>query len=453
MTALDQMSGAKLDVAVVVRALTEGDEATRRTALWIAARHPEYGPELAGIYRKRLKNVASNESELLTGQLASLASSPAIQELLTERLTGKSVEVPPAVRCLRAMGSSRVKVAPNSWLVSIANVLKAEEPELTREGLAALRALPPSKSPPKVLIESLRALGRNPKQPDAVRLGALAAIPGGPGSVEDGLFSFLLERIGKERPGAERAAAAEVLARAALTPDQLAKLARTLPSASPLEITRLVESFARSKDEKAGLALVAGLNAPAVRSTIRAETVRPVLEKFPATVRTEASKLYAALDADRAGERAKLEAIFAETKGGDVRRGHVVFNSQKAACITCHQMGYLGGKVGPDLTRIGGIRAERDLLEAIAFPNASFVRSYEPVKVTTLDGRVFQGILKVDAPDEVVLAINATEEVRIARADIEELTPGTVSVMPSGLDQQLTRQELADLIAFLKASK
>jgi cytochrome c1 len=43
--------------------------------------------------------------------------------------------------------------------------------------------------------------------------------------------------------------------------------------------------------------------------------------------------------------------------------------------------------------------------------------------------------------------------VRVARADIEEMRPGTVSVMPAGLDQQLTRQELADLVAFLKACR
>jgi putative heme-binding domain-containing protein len=116
-------------------------------------------------------------------------------------------------------------------------------------------------------------------------------------------------------------------------------------------------------------------------------------------------------------------------------------------------MGYLGGKVGPDLTRIGGVRTERDLLEAVVFPSASFVRSYEPVKATTLDGRAFQGVLKADTPDELVLTTSATEEVRVARKDVDEVTPGTVSVMPSGLDQQLTKQELADLIAFLKASK
>jgi putative heme-binding domain-containing protein len=60
--------------------------------------------------------------------------------------------------------------------------------------------------------------------------------------------------------------------------------------------------------------------------------------------------------------------------------------------------------------------------------------------------------LKRDS-DEVVLATNATEEVRIPRGEIEEMKPGTVSIMPAGLDQQLSPQDLADLVAFLKASR
>ena len=40
-----------------------------------------------------------------------------------------------------------------------------------------------------------------------------------------------------------------------------------------------------------------------------------------------------------------------------------------------------------------------------------------------------------------------------ARADVSEMRPGAVSIMPEGLDQQLTRQELADLVAFLRALK
>ena len=128
-----------------------------------------------------------------------------------------------------------------------------------------------------------------------------------------------------------------------------------------------------------------------------------------------------------------------------------MFNSTKAACSACHAIGYLGGKVGPDLTHIGKIRNERDLLESIVFPSASLVRSYEPVQVTTKTGKVYNGLIRKDAPDEIVLATGANQEVRIARDDIEEMQPSKVSVMPAGLDQQLTPRELADLVAFLKA--
>ena len=66
---------------------------------------------------------------------------------------------------------------------------------------------------------------------------------------------------------------------------------------------------------------------------------------------------------------------------------------------------------------------------------------------------VFNGILKCENSSEVVLAINATETVSLKREEVEAVTVGTVSVMPSGLDQQLTVQELADLLAFLRSRK
>ena len=138
---------------------------------------------------------------------------------------------------------------------------------------------------------------------------------------------------------------------------------------------------------------------------------------------------------------------------GDVRRGQLVFHSEKAACFSCHAIGYRGGNVGPDLTKIGSVRAERDLMEAIVFPSASFVRSFEPIAVATTDGKVFNGLLRGENADELILATGVNQETRVARRDIDELRPSTVSVMPAGLDQQLTPQELADLVAFLKACK
>ena len=135
-------------------------------------------------------------------------------------------------------------------------------------------------------------------------------------------------------------------------------------------------------------------------------------------------------------------------------RGQSVFNSDKGACLSCHTIGYIGGKIGPDLTRIGQVRGDRDLVEAIAFPSASFARGYEPVTVRTRSGDVVSGALRTDAPDEVVLFYAAGNEIRIGRLrEMLDMQPGTVSLMPPGFGELLSSQELADLVAFLKAAR
>jgi putative heme-binding domain-containing protein len=245
----------------------------------------------------------------------------------------------------------------------------------------------------------------------------------------------------------------DVLLRAKPTAKVLSAVAGILPAAGPVDLARLLPAFEKSKDDAVGLALVKALQDPKVRPAVRLEQVKPILDKYGPKVQEAAKPLYAAFAADRAGETAKLEALVKEMPAGDIRRGQVVFQGAKAACATCHKIGYVGGTIGPDLTKIGSLRTDRDLLESIVFPSASFVRSYEPVKVTTKDGRTVQGILKKDAPDELVITVSATEEIRIQRANVDEVQPGTVSVMPAGLDQQLSKQDLADLVAFLKANK
>jgi len=79
------------------------------------------------------------------------------------------------------------------------------------------------------------------------------------------------------------------------------------------------------------------------------------------------------------------------------------------------------------------------------------VRSYEPVIVSAKSGDEFSGVLRKDSADEVVLATGPNTEQHISRSDISDIRPGTVSVMPSGLADQLSKQEVADLLAFLKA--
>lgn len=279
-----------------------------------------------------------------------------------------------------------------------------------------------------------------------MRVGALAAVR----ELDNPELIFVGDCLADDN-SAIRGAAVEAVTRATLNPEQLVALANALPKYAPMERASLIPAFAKSADEAVGLTLVKALSEPKVRAAVRAEQVKPVLDKYPKGVQAEAEKLYKLLETDRAELTKKLDTILKETKPGDVRRGQAVFNSAKAACTSCHKVAYVGGAIGPDLTKIGSIRGERDLLESIVFPSASFVRSYEPVRVETKDGKSFNGILKADRPDEVVLTVNATEEVRVSRKDIDELKPGTVSVMPAGLDQQLTPQELADLVTFLRS--
>ena len=133
-----------------------------------------------------------------------------------------------------------------------------------------------------------------------------------------------------------------------------------------------------------------------------------------------------------------------------------MFNGSKAACISCHTIGYVGGTLGPDLTRIGQVRSERDLLEAVVFPSASFARGYEPAVVQTRSGVLHNGVLRVDGPDEVVLSTPAGSvsiDTRIPRSDVADVQPGVISLMPPGFADVLTRAELADLLAFLRAAK
>lgn len=427
--------------------LAASDEALRDTAWWIAGKHPDWGGALAGYFRERLQARLSEEDQTeLSQRLARFATDPAISELLVEAVRDP-LRAPVA---LAAMSRSGVKATPAPWHAALTDALRADHPH-ARQAAQTVRALPWPKEPPAALLMALRNLAQS--SPEAsTQLTALAALPAGQ-PLADAAFTRTLTACSPDTDANLRSLAVGILARSALTPAQLQAIVGILPRVGPTDLPLLLDAFAKSRDEAVGLALVQALNQPALRQVMRTDTLKPRLEKYPAAVQAEAAKLYAALDATRAGERERFEAIYKELPPGDVRRGQAVFNSTKASCIACHKIGYVGGLIGPDLTRIGGIRTDRDLLESVLYPSAAMVRGYESVKVTTLDGQDYIGIPKVDTPEELVLTLAADREVRIPRRDIEEIKPSPISVMPAGLDQQLNRQELADLIAFLKASK
>jgi putative membrane-bound dehydrogenase-like protein len=458
LAALENITDSNLNAKVVLAELDSPDAALRETAWWVAGRHPQWGDQLAGYFTDKLANLkklAPAERDQLTDRLAKFAKSEAVQKVIGKVAFDTHKDgTDPLV--LRAMARSGVKSLPESWHGGLLAAMISQDEALVREALAVLRAIPVKPDEFTGITATARKLGEGgfgkPWSEELI-FTMLASVPPGALPLSDVDFRVGVKMLDRREPVRERAAAAEAISRAKLTTDQLAALAAALKTVNALELPKLLAVFEKSKDEKVGLALVAALREKGVRSAVRVEMVKPILDKYPKAVKDEAEKLYAELAEARKDERAKLEKIIAELKPGDVRRGQLVFNNAKAQCIACHKVGYVGGTVGPDLTRIGGIRTERDLLESIVFPSASFVRSYESVRVVTTDERTFNGVLKKDAPDEIIVVVAADKEERIARADVASITPSSVSLMPSGLDQQLTPQDLADLVAFLRACK
>jgi putative heme-binding domain-containing protein len=191
------------------------------------------------------------------------------------------------------------------------------------------------------------------------------------------------------------------------------------------------------------------LEAPAATSLFP-DRLQEQLSGFGEAVAAQAAPLMAKIRLENESKLQRVEEILALLPEADVRRGLRVFQDTKASCIACHRRGYIGGNIGPDLNRIGQIRSERDLLESILFPSLSFVRNYEPVTIATDDGRVFNGAVRDETDDTITLQLDAQKSVEIAKTTIEERQAGTVSIMPEGLEKQLTPQDLADLIKYLK---
>jgi putative membrane-bound dehydrogenase-like protein len=453
--ALDQMEGGGLKPEEITPYLSSTDPALRATASWIVGRHPDWGEALVGYLRDRLKteDLSSQDRAELERLLARFAGARAIQELLADRASDGSASLALRLSALRAMAQSGMREVPRAWVSALAKTLASDNPDLLRQAVATTRALPAPKAKAGALRAALLAIANRAENPADLRLVALAALPGGLTETSAELFSFLKAQLDPDQPVASKTMAADVLAKAKLTSEQLRALVDVLKTAGPLEMNAILTAFDQSSEDAVGEKLIETLRQLPALPSLREDALKPHLAKFGARVQRQAEALYTALSADAAQQKAKIEQLLTTLSGGDIRRGQAVFNSPKAACASCHAIGYLGGQVGPDLTKIGQIRTERDLLESIVFPSASFVRSYEPVTVATKDGRVLNGLIRKDAPDELILATGPDQEARVARDEIDEIRPSSVSIMPAGLDQQLTPQEIADLVTFLKACR
>jgi putative membrane-bound dehydrogenase-like protein len=137
--------------------------------------------------------------------------------------------------------------------------------------------------------------------------------------------------------------------------------------------------------------------------------------------------------------------------GGNPQAGALVFHHQVAQCSRCHEVQGRGAAIGPNLTGIGKTMSRERLIASILQPSREMAPQFAPWQIETTDGRVLQGMYLDEEVDGTVIYANVRgERFKVHPRDVESRTQQKQSIMPEGLVDRLTDQELRDLLAYLE---
>src|SRR5439155_1498549 len=172
-----------------------------------------------------------------------------------------------------------------------------------------------------------------------------------------------------------------------------------------------------------------------------------LLQHESSALRERSEKFLAAhKPASRADVLAKYQGV-TELKGAP-ELGAAVFDKN---CATCHALRGHGNPVGPNLGEFAG-KSVSDFLVAILDPNAAINPNFVGYNLEMRDGRSLSGIVRGETASSLTLVQSGGLAEKILRSDLLEVRASQVSLMPEGLEQAMTPQELADLIAWVKNS-
>ena len=131
---------------------------------------------------------------------------------------------------------------------------------------------------------------------------------------------------------------------------------------------------------------------------------------------------------------------------GDAARGALLFGKK---CANCHKQGGIGHEVGPNLASLT-TRTPESLFTAILDPSAAVEARYLNFVVATTSGRSVIGLLSTETGSSITLLAAEGKTESILRADIEELRSTGKSLMPDGVEKDLTQQDIADVIEYVR---
>jgi putative heme-binding domain-containing protein len=331
------------------------------------------------------------------------------------------------------------KVPAPKQTAALANLLAAGEGEISR---AALRIVGLWKVDEyrRGVLEAQAATTANAAQ-RAAALEGLALFG------DERARQFLVALCADPKPELRRAA---IVALAGLDlPTAATKAAEFLAATKPEP--ELVDLYAAFLSRKAGAAALAkalaGTKLDSEVAKLGLQAVRASTQSLPelTDALTKAGNLAAAR---KPPTDAEVKALVVAAAQADPARGEAIYRRAELKCLTCHAIGGAGGQVGPDMTSIGASAQPDYLVESLLVPAKAVKEGYHAVRIVTVEDRVFLGIKVREADGVLVLRTAEDKEVTIPVKDIAERGEAK-SLMPEGLTDTLSKQEFADLVAFL----
>jgi putative membrane-bound dehydrogenase-like protein len=293
----------------------------------------------------------------------------------------------------------------------------------------------------RLLVESMKQIAFDRQQPVDARLAAvrLLAVTGYPQAGD-----VLLRLVDRQEPMELQVAAVRALGsqRDPRVAPALLAVGR-FGAYSPAVRDEVVSALFGRVEHVAGVveALESG-RLP--MSAIDAQRRRALVQNKDPNVRRRAEKLLGAIEGDRSRVYDDYKNVV--NLPANAGNGRTVFRRE---CASCHRLDQEGHSVGPDLF---GIRNQPKpaILLHLLIPDHEITPGFAAYSISTTDGRVLTGLITSETPTSLTLRQPLGREDTILRAEIEEISAGKQSLMPQGLEKTITRQELADLLAYLK---
>ncbi len=405
-------------------------------------------PELSNVVAGGLKNRSTPLKPYQIAKLEQLAvralADKASQDSITEVLNSGNPDTTQST--LRILAAQTTGISNEAWFPALDKLLADAPTPLVLDAIKKL------KSPH--FDAALQAIANDTKRPLAIRLKALDSAK----SVKLTGETFTMVKgvlIDATSSAAAKIQAAGMIATAPLQKPQLLELAPLFATLGPVELKSLLAIVRKSKEPEVGRTLACEIVKNPVIASQQESLYRTAFSDLPPEL-FEAIILPAYTAAAAATEAKKRQLGPLADKviaSGNAVNGRKHFDTGKGTCIACHKIGDVGRPIGPDLSHIGAIRTERDLLESILFPSNTLSRDYEAHVIETSDGQQTMGVIKSHTAEGLLVIDIAGQEKTIAHQTITGDTTLTTSLMPLGLDQTLPEPELLDLVAWLRSLK